>query len=198
MADVANGAHDDRTETLERLYRASFGPLLSYVRKLTLGDTARAEDVVQEAMVRAWQHMDELGLTQETARPWLFTVARRIVIDQLRAKASRPVEVQADVAEFWPTVDDGIDRALDGLEVQYALAGLPAHHRDVLVNLYLREQTTEETARAMGIPQGTVKSRAYHALRTARRTMAHAGPDRNQASTSCVPAASAVKAANPG
>lgn len=188
---------DDRVRTLEQLYRKNFPPLLAYVRKLTLGDAAKAEDIVQETMVRAWQHMDELGLTQETAKPWLFTVARRIVIDQLRARSARPVEVQAELMEFWLVVDDEMDRALDALEVQYALKRLPAHHRDVLINLYLRERTTEETALVMGIPQGTVKSRAHHALRTARRAMAHAAWDSSQASTSCVPAASPVAATNP-
>lgn len=188
---------DNRVRTLELVYRANAAPLLAYVQKLTLGDIAKAEDVVQEAMVRAWQHMNGRGLTPETARPWLFTVAKRIVIDQLRAKAARPVEMPGDLVEFRPATENEIDRALDVLEARHALASLPAHHRDVLINLYLRERTTEETAAAMGIPPGTVKSRAHHALRTARRTMTHAGPDRNQASSRCSPAVAPVEAMKP-
>ncbi|GAB3141975.1 sigma-70 family RNA polymerase sigma factor [Micromonospora sonneratiae] len=197
---MVESLEDERVQTLERLYRKNFAPLLAYVHKLTLGDIAKAEDIVQETMMRAWQNMDELGLTHETARPWLFTVARRIVIDQLRAKAARPTEVRSEFLEFWPVTEDEIDRTLDALDVHYALAHLPAHHRDVLIYLYLRERTTEETAALMGIPQGTVKSRAHHALRTARRVMTHGRPvggDRCQASRSCPPATSLVDAANP-
>ncbi|GAB2931082.1 sigma-70 family RNA polymerase sigma factor [Micromonospora polyrhachis] len=197
---VGNSPDEEREQELERLYRSNFAPLFAYVVKLTLGDAAKAEDIVQDTMLRAWQHMDELGLTHETARPWLFTVARRIVIDQLRARAARPTEVHSDVLEFWPVADDAIERTLDAIEVYSALASLPVHHRDVLVYLYLRERTTEETAALMGIPKGTVKSRAHHALRTVRRTMTYdraAGGDRCQASISCAPAASAVEAMNP-
>ncbi|MBO4208212.1 sigma-70 family RNA polymerase sigma factor [Micromonospora echinofusca] len=192
MADPEN-----RLGTLERVYRANYPALLTYVQKLTLGDIAKAEDVVQEAMVRAWKHMNRYRLTPETARPWLFAVAKRIVIDQLRAKAARPIEMSGDWMEFRPATDNEIDRALDALDARHALASLPAHHRDVLVNLYLRERTTEETAAAMGIPPGTVKSRAHHALRTARRVMNRAGQDRNQASSRCSPATSSVEAENP-
>ena len=56
-----------------------------------------------------------------------------------------------------------------------ALEELPAHHRDVLVETYFRGRSVAEAAQALGIPQGTVKSRAYHALRSLRRILTEGG-----------------------
>jgi len=160
-----------REQTLEFVYRANYAQLLAYAQKLTLGDRTRAEDIVQETMVRAWQHIDELKLDQDAARPWLFTVARRISIDGLRARASRPPEVNGDMLMFQPEKADRIEDALTTMDLRNVLKVLSPDHREVLVNLYLRGRTSEETAAVMGIPNGTVKSRCFHALRAVRRAM---------------------------
>ncbi len=161
----------DPVRVLEELYRRNYSHLLAFVMKFTLGDLARAEDVVQETMTRAWCHVDELDPTDGAARPWLFTVARRIAIDRIRALSSRPNEVRGDALEFWPANEDPIDRAVGALDIQAALATLSPEHREVLVQLYLRDRSIEECAHLMGIPEGTVKSRAYYALRMLRRSL---------------------------
>ncbi|MFD0883651.1 sigma factor, partial [Streptosporangium algeriense] len=75
----------------EQLVRALFdehgGPLYGYVLRLT-GDSGRAEDVVQETLLRAWRHPD--ALSGKPIRAWLFTVARNLVVDQHRARKARP------------------------------------------------------------------------------------------------------------
>lgn len=160
-----------REQLLETVYRTNYRSLLGYVLKFTLGDRARAEDIVQETMVRAWQHIGELKIASDAARPWLFTVARRIAIDTLRARASRPAEVNGELLAFKATPRDDIDHAITAMDVRTALEVLPPEQKDVLINVYLRGISTEETAALMGIPVGTVKSRTFNALRTIRRTM---------------------------
>src|SRR5882724_2910718 len=83
-----------RDEALVRsLYEEHGRSLLAYATRLT-GDHAAAEDVVQETLVRAWRHADDLENGKGSVRGWLLTVARNIVVDRARARASRPQEVE--------------------------------------------------------------------------------------------------------
>jgi len=58
---------------------------------LTSGDRQRAEDIVQETLLRAWQHPD--AIAERPPRPWLFAVARNLAVDAYRARKARPREV---------------------------------------------------------------------------------------------------------
>ena len=82
-------SHED---TLVRmLYEEHAGPLLMFVLRLTGGDRQRAEDIVQETLLRAWRNAHRLGAQgQQSLRPWLVTVARRIAIDDHRSASARP------------------------------------------------------------------------------------------------------------
>src|ERR1019366_9736012 len=65
------------------------GELYGYARR-SLGDPRAAEDVVQETFIRAWRARDRFDTNLGTLRTWLFTIARRVVIDHARARAIRP------------------------------------------------------------------------------------------------------------
>ena len=69
--------------------------MLAYATRL-LGDRASAEDVVQEALIRAWRNPDVLTNGKGSTRGWLLTVVRNLVIDRARARAARPAEVADD------------------------------------------------------------------------------------------------------
>lgn len=71
---------------MRALYREHAGPLLAYVLRLVAGDRQRAEDVVQETLIRAWKNAGSLNRATGSVRPWLVTVARRIVIDGHRSR----------------------------------------------------------------------------------------------------------------
>src|ERR1039458_1636043 len=62
------------------LYAEHAGPLLRYAFHLTSGDRQRAEDIVQETLLRAWLHPD--AIAERPARPWLFAVARNLAVDR--------------------------------------------------------------------------------------------------------------------
>jgi RNA polymerase sigma-70 factor, ECF subfamily len=149
--------------------------LLGYVTRLTFGDRQAAEDVVQETLLRAWQHPEALSPERTSIRPWLFAVARNLVIDRRRAKSKRPTEVSDAALASTPTAIDDLDAALTSWTVQHALAGLSPDHRSVLVEVYYRGRSVAEAATALGVPPGTVKSRTYYALRALRLALQESG-----------------------
>jgi RNA polymerase sigma-70 factor (ECF subfamily) len=85
----------DHEETLlHHLYEHHAGPLLGFVLRLTNGDRQRAEDIVQETILRAWRNAHKLNAHGERSlRPWLVTVARRIAIDGYRGEGGYLREV---------------------------------------------------------------------------------------------------------
>src|SRR4051812_27800841 len=96
---VAGAAQRPKTadeELLRVLWEDHGGPLLAYATRLTDGDRQRAEDIVQETMLRAWRHPEALTEERGSPRPWLCTVARNLAVDAHRARRARPGEVGAD------------------------------------------------------------------------------------------------------
>lgn len=138
------------------------------------GDRQRAEDVVQETLVRAWQHADRLDVGAGSVRPWLVTVARRIVIDGHRRAVARPPETDAAPLELLPAEDE-LDRALRMMAITDALGALTEAHREVIVETYLKGRTVAEVAAELGIPDGTVKSRVFYALRSLKIALEERG-----------------------
>jgi RNA polymerase sigma-70 factor, ECF subfamily len=165
---------DTREESLRALYDGHASALLAYALRLTDGDRGRAEDIVQETLVRAWRHLDRLDETAGPVRPWLFTVAQRLAIDAHRARRARPPETGDAVLASVPGLDD-VEPALDRIVVTDALHSLSAEHRAVIVETYYRGRSVAEAAAVLGIPPGTVKSRSYYALRALRLALAERG-----------------------
>ncbi|QRP45729.1 sigma-70 family RNA polymerase sigma factor [Amycolatopsis sp. FDAARGOS 1241] len=140
--------------------------MLAYATRL-LGDRAAAEDVVQEALVRAWRNPESLNNGKGSVRGWLLTVVRNLVIDRVRARSSRPTEV-AESPTTGPVSPDHAGHVVDSVVVHSALEGLSPEHREVLEQVYLLGHTVPEAARRLGIPAGTVKSRTHYGLRALR------------------------------
>jgi RNA polymerase sigma-70 factor (ECF subfamily) len=163
-------------ERLRILYADHAGPLLGYVLKLTNGDRAQAEDVVQETFLRAWQHSEAFAPDRGSPRAWLCTVARNLVVDGVRARKSRPKEVGEEGLHLAAAaVEDDHDRILLGWEVAEAMATLSPDHRAVLRQTYFKGLSVAEAAEVLGIPAGTVKSRTYYALRALRAAFEERG-----------------------
>jgi RNA polymerase sigma-70 factor (ECF subfamily) len=154
------------------LYAEHAGPLLRYALHLTSGDRQRAEDIVQETLLRAWQHPD--AIAERPPRPWLFAVARNLAVDAYRARKARPREVGEAALELIPAPDEA-DRALESWAVADALKALRPEHRSVLLETYYRGHSVAEAAVILGIPAGTVKSRTFYALRALKLALEERG-----------------------
>ncbi|MEV1286411.1 sigma-70 family RNA polymerase sigma factor [Micromonospora sp. NPDC049679] len=166
-------SHEDNL--VRMLYEEHARPLLMFVLRLTGGDRQRAEDIVQETLLRAWRNAHRLGAQgQQSLRPWLVTVARRIAIDDHRSERARPAEeYDRDLESF--AESDSTDRVLRTMTVTDAMRTLSQPHREILVQTYFRGRTVPEAAEELGLPLGTAKSRVYYALRSLRSALQKQG-----------------------
>jgi RNA polymerase sigma-70 factor, ECF subfamily len=159
-------------DLVRALYAEHASALLRYALRMTDGDRQRAEDIVQETLLRAWMHPE--AIADRPARPWLFAVARNLAVDAHRARKARPHEV-GESALSLVSVPDEADRVLESWAVADALAALRPDHRRVLLETYYRGRSVAEAARVLGVPPGTVKSRAFYALRALRLALEERG-----------------------
>ena len=166
---------EDAEAKVSQLYRENGGFVLSYVTGL-LRDRYLAEDVVQETMLRAWRHSDELNAEKGSVRGWLIRVAHNIAMDKIRMRRSRPTEVAEETAPDG-VLEDHADAVVTTLHVRHILSRLSPGQRDVLEQMYLHGRTAREAARRLGIPEGTAFSRSHHALRILRQELGAATPE---------------------
>jgi RNA polymerase sigma-70 factor, ECF subfamily len=167
---VAASGCDDLTGTWMRTYRA---PLIGFVLPLVNGDLQAAEDVVQETMIKGWQHSAKLR--PEEAGSWLHAVARNIAISTYhRRRKSRPPEIPLDEKAL-PRSDDGPDRMIDSLLVASALDSISDDHRTVISELFYQRRSVAEVAVMLDIPEGTVRSRCFYGLRALRKVLEERG-----------------------
>jgi RNA polymerase sigma-70 factor, ECF subfamily len=162
----------DQSELLRAIHDAHGPALMRFALRLT-GDYTFAQDVVQEAMLRAWKKPAILEQSDESARAWLFTVVRNIVIDDRRS-ARHAREILTDNLPD-PGTSDGSDALLDAWVLSDALASLSVEHRTAVVSAYYLGQSVAEIARRNDLPEGTVKSRLHYALRAMRIALQERG-----------------------
>lgn len=135
---------------------------------LTLGDVHLGADAVDEAMVRAYQRWDRVGAFDDPGA-WVYRVALNWATSVLRRRNRAPSLPD----ERW--VDHTISVAEPA--VAAALAVLSVDQRSVIVCRYYLGMSEHETASALGIRPGTVKSRLHRALRELERRLDHLRPE---------------------
>ncbi|WP_314220998.1 sigma-70 family RNA polymerase sigma factor [Streptomyces zaehneri] len=166
------------TEECRADHRTQVLALHAYVSRLLRGDPVRAEDIVQETLLRCWRTYGSIG--DSVLRPWMFRVARNLVIDNYRSVKTRPQEVDG---EGWQEYDaaegeGGLEeRVLTAMVIREGLATLSPAHRQALFEVYYRGRTLEEAADVLGIPKGTLKSRLHYGLSALQRSLTHLHAD---------------------
>ena len=145
-----------------------------------LGDQM-ADDVVGETFLAAFRRRNRYDLRRADARPWLYGIAanvigkhRRAEVRMLRAFARTGADPVAD--GHADRVDSQVCAAAVQRDLAAALAGLSAGDRDVLLLIAWADLSYEETAAALGIPVGTVRSRLHRARRKVREALGGQDP----------------------
>jgi RNA polymerase sigma-70 factor (ECF subfamily) len=158
LAGLATGDPEAATAFVRRFQRRVFGLAFTIV-----GEARAAEDVAQEAFLRAWRHAGAYDGRRGTVITWLLTITRNLAIDAVRVR--RPVTLDPDVilgldlagAERLP--EELVALRDDADRLAAALARLPAEQRRALVLAGLMGRTAREVSEVEGIPLGTAKTR---------------------------------------
>lgn len=178
--------HDEQQRRFQRLALPHLGAAFNLARWLTRNDHD-AEDVVQEAFVRALRYVE--SFRGDNARGWLLQIVRNTCFTWM--KENRPVEVTtfddaSDVIDDAPApaTDEPHTMALLNAEraaVDEAIAALPMTFREVLVLRELEDCSYNEIARIADIPIGTVMSRLARARALLRKTLQRDAAPRGRA-----------------
>jgi RNA polymerase sigma-70 factor (ECF subfamily) len=173
LAGYATGDADAAAAFIRRHQRRVYGLAQSIV-----GDRAMAEDVAQEAFLRAWRHASAYDPRRASVSTWLLTITRNLAIDAIRLRRAQPVD---------PELFAKLDAAARGLEahpdaaivakdeaavLRSAMERLPQEQRRALVLAGLGGRTAREVSEAENIPLGTAKTRIRSGMLKLREALA--------------------------
>ena len=142
--------------------------LLARARRIVV-DPDLAEDVVQEAFLRAWRACASFDPKAGPMVNWLLVITANTAIDMVKARVRRPPVASGPANENVPA--DGltdIDRLILRSELLDALSSIGAQHRDAVVETVLRDRPYADVAAEFGVPAGTVRTRVHYGLRRLR------------------------------
>lgn len=161
---------------LRAAWEAHAGELRGYAHH-ALGDGAAADEAVQETFFRAWRAASRYDRSRPV-RPWLFTILRHVIVDEIRSRAARALPTLPSQREGPPAGQaDAFDLSLDAWLLDEALQRIRDDQRVVLVETYYRGRHYADVAAELGIPEGTARSRAFYGLRALRLALDELGWD---------------------
>lgn len=159
-------------EAFDELVARWHEPLWRYLRRLANHDDVAA-DLAQDTWMRVLRGIARLR-EPASLRPWLFGIARRVAMDRLRLRYSRPQEDDIDLEQLAATPED-LEPEADLATLDLAMAELPLAEREALTLFYLRELSIQDMAALLQVPEGTIKSRLFRARLALRRELERTG-----------------------
>ncbi len=170
--DLALNIQRGETAALNTLVERHYSPLLGYLYRMTGGNRALAEDLTQEAFLRALRGIDRYTHPRPF-KAWLYAIATNTARDHFKSADSRHTNSMAE--DFDAPADIAPDANLlaadDARAVVRALGALPDHQREAVILRYYQDLSLSEIAEALGIPVGTVKSRLSLGLKKMRELL---------------------------
>lgn len=176
VAAVRRGNHEAFAHIVELFQRRLFGLALMMTR-----DPSGAEEVVQDAFVRAFQHLDAYD-SHRPFYPWISTIAVRLaqnwLVKRVRSVVREGTELDpehegasGDVDPLAGLIVDERDRRLWA-----SVAALPSGERTAVILYYRQDMNVEQIASAVGVSSGTVKTLLFRGRQKLRRTLADLSP----------------------
>jgi RNA polymerase sigma-70 factor (ECF subfamily) len=181
QADVERVLAGDPS-AFEAVVRRWQGPLVNLAYRFCR-DRGRAEDMAQEAFLRAYRTLGQWR-KESTFSTWLFAVATNLYRSELRRIPAVNVSLDeiAEPVDFRP-MDGGLENQNRDEVVRRAVLALPAKYRDAVILFYFHDRDIPTASRSLGLPEGTVKARLFRGreiLRSKLRQAFSAQPKRRQ------------------
>ena len=166
-----------RTDLSAELHAALIAelPHLRRFAYFLMRGSERADDVAQEALVRAVKHIGALR-PDSNLRAWLFTIARNVARNEARRQRRSPVDPNTDISTLQPALPQSQESAIEIRELQQAVLRLPPAFRQTLFLCAIEGLSYEDAAQVLGVPIGTIRSRLARARRALEREMGGRNP----------------------
>jgi len=172
LAGIASGDPDATKAFVQRFQRQVFGLAVVVLG----GDASAAEDVAQEAFVRAWRYAANYDARRGSVPTWLLTITRNLAIDALRLRRVDPVSPDVinamHLVSNEPRPDERAAANDDALRLRAAIAQLPIEQRRAIVLAAFHGRSAREVSEAEQIPLGTAKTRIRTAMQRLRSDLA--------------------------
>jgi RNA polymerase sigma-70 factor (ECF subfamily) len=165
IAQVARGDQAAMSQVYDR-----YSSIVYSVALRVLGDTGRAEDVMQEVFLSLWRNPASYQAARGTLAAWLAVIARNRAIDQIRRRRDTEDVEDIPLAVHHNLEDEAARNQLIG-RVRRSLATMPEEQRSALELAYFKGMTHSEIAASTQQPLGTVKTRIRSALQALRRSL---------------------------
>ncbi|MCC7250966.1 sigma-70 family RNA polymerase sigma factor [Hyphomicrobium sp.] len=170
-------ARGDR-EALKDIYGRHHMRIYRFLVRMT-GNEGMAEDIMNEVFLAAWQ-----GASRYEGRSapltWLLSIAHNKAASRMRKRqaATALLDAAADVADLADTPDIVAQKEDKGRLIRQCMDALSSEHRTIVDLVYYQERSVAEAAEILGIPEGTVKTRMFHARKKLSELLAARGVDR--------------------
>ena len=166
--DLARASGRGDSRAFETLYRKHSRRVHAIVWRLCGGNAARAEDLVQEAFIRAWQALPGFRF-QSAFSTWLHRLAVNTALMELRSRSGgQDMETDDAALEWQPSADTAGHRAREQIDLERAVATLPERARAVLVLYDIEGWKHEEIASELGMAVGSSKAQLHRARQLLR------------------------------
>ena len=167
LADVSRVLAGD-AQAFEGIVRRWQGPLVNMAWRYSR-DRGRAEELAQEAFLRAWRGLGQWR-RESSFSTWLFALAANVFRSELRRFPTVTVPFQdAPEPSGPPTQHSALSKESSHGVVRRAVLALPRRYREPVVLFYFHEMDLAAAARTMGLPEGTMKARLSRARALLRR-----------------------------
>lgn len=158
------------TDYFSCLYERYEAQLLRYVRRVAPFSEEEAQDVLQEAFIKIWRHLNAFN-PQLRLSSWMYRIVHNEAVSTLRKKTSfgkdhllaMDESLQARLAAEWPDLSYSDETEDQENAIRSALAELPLPHREVLVLRFMEDMSYEDISDVLKIPEGTVATRLNRA-----------------------------------
>ena len=147
-------------------------PRILTLAQRMLGDAAEAEDVAQEAMLKAWRQAPKWAPGKARFDTWLHRVALNLCYDRLRRRRETLMPAPPDKADDGPAPDRGLHAADVGRRVAAAMQALPERQREAIVLCHYQEISNIEAAELMGVSVDALESLLARGRRALRAGLA--------------------------
>jgi RNA polymerase sigma-70 factor (ECF subfamily) len=166
LIQVLNTGTEEAFDILYKNYAAAiFGSILKIVQNREL-----AEDLLQECFVKIWNNFNTFDSNKGRLYTWMLNIARNTSIDALKSKQERNSQQNQELENSVYTIDQQYqtNTNIDSIGLKRIVEALPEDQMEVLQKMYFEGFTQTEIADTLGIPLGTVKTRARQAIQKLR------------------------------